>query len=210
LLGGADLLRWALEQQVVGDELFETSAVGRVARPAISWWFERVRGLEFSSPQSLERIISRTSCVPLLLRFLDTLWADRTGATLDQHDVDQGLELLDAELPAIAKSLADGAADVRLAPRELVVLRMAAVVARNQQGDVPLREALSDLWDLYSHATVDAAPVTDADAHHVRMLLDLGLLPVNPNIAPGQPLNRLGNLTADDAIVRLVEAGSRP
>jgi hypothetical protein len=209
LLGGADLLRWVLQRQLVGEDFFETCSVGRAARPAVSWWFERVRGLEFSSPQSLERIISRTSCVPLLLRFLDELWADRTGATLDQHDVDQGLERLDEQLPGLASSLANGSADVRLEQRELEILKMSAVVARAQQGDVSLREALTEMWDLFYREKLDMAPVTEADALHVRVLLDLGLLPANPNVAPGQPLHRLGKLLADDALVRLVEAGGQ-
>jgi hypothetical protein len=207
LLGGPDLLRWAYRRQIEPeDELFEISSVGRLSAALVDWWFRQVRGIEFSAAASLEKIINATSGQPLMLAFLDAFWADKTGATLDGNEVQQALDALKNEVKAIAGRLKNGPDSLKLEPREYDILKMAAAAARDQP-EVDLHETLTDLWEFYRDK-LNVEPVTEADAMSVRFLEDLGLLPVNPNVPPGQPIRRLGRITNDDSLVALMEAGS--
>jgi len=89
-----------------------------------------------------------TSGQPLLLAFLDALWTDKTGATLDGNEVQQALDALKNGVKAIAGRLKDGPDSLKLEPREYEILKMATVAAR-EQPELDLHEALTDLWELY-------------------------------------------------------------
>jgi len=209
LVGGADLLRWALTPDgasgLPDDAAVEVFSDGRWSRARVAWWFQRVRALEFEGPRALDQLYDRTSGIPLLLASFDRTFHDALGLadgeTVSAADWQRALELFEAALPEVARSLAGPDAAVSLAPRELELLRMLALV-READDPSSVREHLTELWPVYRDE-LDVEPVSPEEWPRVGLLQRLGLVPTAPR--RGRPEDRLQRLSAGDALLALLE-----
>jgi hypothetical protein len=208
LVGGADLLRWALGTDGASglpeDAAVEVFSDGRWSRARVAWWFQRVRALEFESPRALDQLYARTSGIPLLLASFDRTFHDTLGLadgeTVSAADWQRALEAFEAALPGVARALAGPDAAVSLTPRELELLRMLALV--REANDPPsVREHLTELWPLYQDE-LDVEPVSPEEWPRVGLLQRLGLVPAAPR--RGRPEDRLQRLPTGDALLALL------
>jgi hypothetical protein len=199
LVGGIDLLRDCLrqDQRVYRDgsttHLYVVG-LGRLSRAALSWWFERARGFNFSESNGIDQIYAATSGIPLLVS--------------KSHHGDLGT------------SLVKGDANIRLTPREVEILQMLAHVVHcetSTKGDVSgedLALAIGEFWTSnYSRepkgSVIEGSmPIGSthlADDHvAVSILLDTGLIPRNHERTSGPPWERIGTITREDAILSIV------
>jgi hypothetical protein len=189
LIGDAELLRAAVRAELT-DEPGPVVAYGlhRVNHPRLSWWFERLRGWQFASSESLPNLLAATSGIPLLVGMADDFLAERLKPGADvSGEVFKQLETLLSEAPANAANLLkDGPASVRLLPRERELLRMAVTVAQNTSGypkavTFGAEKELRNDWELYRECLPAAAPLTAGldDQVALRFLRLGGLLPLD-------------------------------
>jgi hypothetical protein len=208
LVGGADLLRWALDAggaaDLADDTIVEGFSDGRWSRARVAWWFQRVRALEFERPRALDQLYTRTSGIPLLLASFDRIFHDTLGLadgeTVSAADWQRAQEAFEAALPEVARALtgADGAS--ALTPRELDLLRMLAQV-RDADDPQSVREHLTELWSFYREK-LNVEPVSPEEWSRVGLLQRLGLVPAAPR--RGRPEERLQPLPTDDALRALL------
>ncbi len=209
LVGGADLLRWALGADAAAglpdDAAVEVFSDGRWSPARVAWWFQRVRALEFERPHALDQLYARTSGIPLLLASFDRTVHDTLrladGETVSDADWERALEAFDAALPGVARSLAGPDAAIALAPRERDLLRMLALV-READDPSSVREHLTELWPLYRDE-LDVDPISPEEWPGVGLLQRLGLLPAVPR--RGRPEDRLQRLPTGDALHALLK-----
>jgi hypothetical protein len=207
LLGGIDLLRWALAQARTANADVEVLGLGRLSPGRLRWWFNQVRGLALG-PACLACVRERTSGVPLLVGVFDRLLAG--PVTVDQFA--EVLRLFDQELLRAAAGLLSGPPGVRLLPREVELLHMAA--AASEQDDPPgrtLGERLTTDWEFYRPLCPVKAFDPASDAVLLEGLQQVGLLPVRagpdpaaPPGAPNGPLEQLAAVGPGDALRRLL------
>jgi hypothetical protein len=213
--GGADLLRWAARAgqpsgSPWGDAVcVEPFALGRWSLSTVSWWFTRVRGVNFPRPDAVEVVALRTSGIGFLVRLFDELLFGEVGLSEGQdvgQDVfDRTLNLYEERLAAHVRALRDGDDATRLDPREIEILQM--VVSVHADGKVTdLRECLMELWGEFFQSTFAAPALEASDAPSLAVLQGLGLLPVRLDGPASLPLDRLAPLQTDDALFRVVEA----
>ncbi|MFY0528748.1 hypothetical protein ACN28I_38145 [Archangium gephyra] len=220
LVGGVDLLRSTLQPFVPlqgspsTEVLFDLHPVGRLGRGALSWWFERARGFNFSEAGAMGLILERTSGIPLLVAELDRLLMrrDPEGSGLDVNDtlLREALGEVDQVLPVLARQLYKGPPSMQLEKRELALLQMACAVTRVSPGG-NLGEDLSEYWSIHSEELNPSwrkdrnfRAVDAEDTPALAVLQGAGLLPVRPDVPQSDPLSRLAPLTSEDALQRLV------
>jgi hypothetical protein len=207
LIGGVDLLRWAIEMRRSSqDLLFEVHGVGRASVQRVAWWFQRVRGLEFMGTDAIERIHKRTGGIPLLLDVVDSQLATAAGTTVADSRVSLALAAVDEATPRIARGLTDGRPSMRLEAREREILQMVRCVVRaDQSAGQALPSALTELWELFAE-TCPFAPLSGADADALEVLLESGLLPTKASSSPGEILERVGPVAPTDPVLAIVDA----
>lgn len=222
LVGGVDLLRGVIQpfgplQRLAPTEvLFELHAVGRLGRGALSWWFERTRGINFAEAGAMDLILEHTSGIPLLVAELDRLLMlrDPEGSGMDVSDtlLRELLAKVEQSLPLLARQLSKGPPSQQLTRRELSLLRMASEAARVSP-ESTLGDKLSEYWPILREdlgASWSTSPdFREADAEDtpaLTVLLETGLLPVHPDTSRSMPLSRLAPLASGDALMRLVKA----
>ena len=201
LVGGVDLLRWALGAEgLTEDTIVEAFSDGRWSRPRVAWWFQRVRALEFERPGALDQLYARTSGIPLLLACFDQTLRDSLGLTdgetVSGADWQRALDAFEAALPGVARALTGTSAATALLSREVEILRMLALV-REAKDPAEVREHLTDLWPVYQDELA-VKPISPEEWPLVGLLQRLGLVPVAPR--RGRPEERLQRLPADDAL----------
>jgi hypothetical protein len=207
LIGGVDLMRWAAERRRAPDELlFEVHGVGRLSIPRLTWWLQRVRGIEFARPDGIEQIYARTGGMPLLLEIVDNQLAAAVGTTVSDEQVRLALTAVDEAVPRLARDLVHGRPAIALTNRERDILRLIeAVVAADPSAGLDLRSALTELWELFADK-ISILPLGSEDAQSIEVLLGVGLLPLKASAPREDPLNRLGHLTPTDPLLPLVRA----
>lgn len=156
--------------------------VGRLDAQTISWWFEKVRALHFSTSDAIAMIMQLTEGIPLLVRHLDGCLAQDNGAEISKTDFQSAERLFIDQLPACAALLVDPASDVRLAARELELLVLAhkvAKAAKDGNEEFDLDQEFGVYFDLLEPALRGdvAKPMTlPEDELCLEMLTKTGLL----------------------------------
>src|SRR5690606_36967116 len=120
LVGGVNLLREALHRQVEVEMVIEIARLGRFSGDAIDGYFKRVRGVEFSSPGALQKIIAATAGVPLLVERLSACFPNE--ATVDGAQLESALNIVSKDLPDLVHGLVEGPPERRLDRRECELL----------------------------------------------------------------------------------------
>jgi hypothetical protein len=207
-IGGVDLLRWAVEQNLSEQQGFEVASLGRMAPEALDWWFQRVRGYVFDSPGSISTIHKMTAGIPWLVRWVDESLRMSGRQDFSRKDLQEGCHGAELRIAENAKLLRGGSPSVRLTGREIEILKMAAHAARKCAPSMAdLREDLrGENWDeLHRDEECPFEALSPTDDVAVSVLERLGLLPVEPGRPERDPIGRLGRLDRDDAVVRLAE-----
>lgn len=209
-VGRADLLREALRQEQEGDAIFEVVPIGRLTMSGVQAWFQKSRGVEFSDPDALQRIMAHTGGIPRLVKLLDDNIMSRFdhGATLERSDLEAMLRSVQETVPQVVKDLVKGPAETRLDAREIELLRLLWAVARQHTSwdDFKTCATDRDLWD-GELDKLGVEPVDLEDRSHLSLLLALGWLPrryegTTPGLesvgvpGPQDPLSRIVDLLA--------------
>ncbi len=208
LLGGTDLLHWALEQERSNPhEMFCIYGIGRLSRQALGWWFERIRALEFSMPNAVGLLYAATGGIPLLVRKLAELLdpSGEGGVNITEEQLQRVCSGFKKEVRAQALLLENGEPSIRLHPRELELLKMVVIVSREPSSDTVL-EDLTMGWELLHRERYKWPGLSQADRMHLATLQHLGLLPTNPSAAMELPVEKLVTVASDDPLFAMVEA----
>jgi hypothetical protein len=208
-LGGADLLRWGLRQKLEDGRLHELATLGRLTAHQIQWWFERVRGVEFTGRSPVGDILARTSGIPFLLGLFDTLLIQRIGAdgaNISEREVEEVFSAFEQVFVGTVRELQTGDPAVRLHPRELELLRIICRASRDTDDRAAFIEAVTEGWPILYGSELPLQAITDADAGALSVLQRLGLLPLRPGLKTALPLEHLAPLPRQDTVLRIVGA----
>jgi hypothetical protein len=196
------LLRWAFQQQAAaGGYALEIATVGRLASPALSWWFRRVRCFEFATPDAVSLVLERTGGIPALVGVVDEVLGRTKEETKSKAELEQALGAVNASLREIASRMLTGPEDDRLDPREVELLLLVASASQSFPGERP-RDAFMVCWDEIS-PSAQCQPPGPGDEVPLRLLERLGWLPVANDVPAELPLDRIAAITPGDPILRL-------
>lgn len=177
VLGGVDILRWALRQEAEGSNLLvETVPIQRITESNIAWWFEGARALHFESANAITLISEATGGIPFFLEKFDEILAVHDGGDVTSETLAQTRKDFDARLPLFAEELRSGPPNVRLTPREIELVGMLAEIA--VQGlDTALGADFSLNWALCDHDNSIIPPYENPeDDLALRTLVGAGIL----------------------------------
>lgn len=168
LIGGADVLRWAIRARATDGRGIEVLGLGRLSAARHAWWFARVRALELAARDAQRRIFELTWGIPLLVGLLDQILAPEggRGETLNADDLDRRLTRFESRRREHVR------ASLRLEPREFEILRLAVSVSEHASPGDTLADASETFAD-----PLGPKPVSDADVPALELLVRLGLLP---------------------------------
>lgn len=184
LIGGVDLLRWVIAEGENNQQLllFYTG-LARVDETRLAWWYERLRLIRFAPTDAIEQIISLTGSIPALLARWDALLPKGSDIDIDRETFDGYIKKFGNALQEVARKLAGGNAYCRLTQREIELLRMAALVARENGGEpFSLRQEMSDNWPiLYAELMPGTKALYSSaeDSVAIEVISQTGLLPVD-------------------------------
>lgn len=181
VLGGMDLLRWALHQVETGRALFvETVPIQRITEDRIAWWFENARALHFESANALTQIAEATAGIPFLLERLDALLPQIDGSEVTEAELGNALATFRSRFITFAEELGSGPATVCLTPRERQLMSMLSLIA--EQGlTTTLGPGFFENWELCDpkeYAWLPPYEESDDDLA-LRTLIGAGLLSVD-------------------------------
>jgi hypothetical protein len=208
LLGGVDLLRWAMRQPQEEERLLEFATVSRLAASQLQWWFERVRGVEFSGRSPLSEFLSRTSGIPFLVGLLDKLLIEQVGtdgATVSDRELEEVFTAFDGVFASHVKQLLSGPPAVCLLPRELEILQILCRASQDTTGRQAFVEAVTEDWDVLYGAELPLPALTNADTAALSVLQRVGLLPLRSDVNATLVFEHLLPLPRTDASFRIVE-----
>ena len=184
--------------------------VGRLDAQTISWWFEKVRALHFSTSDAIAMIMQLTEGIPLLVRHLDGCFAQDNGAEISKIDFQRAERLFIDQLPTCAALLIDPASDARLTARELELLVLAHKVAKAakdgaEEFDLDLEFGVYfELLDPALRGDVANPMTLPEDGLCLEMLTKTGLLLRVPGTSTtSSPLGRV-KVLHDSAMARLL------
>ncbi len=201
LTGGADLLRWSLQQADAG-QASAVASLRRLTQEQIRQWFADVFKIELAEPQ-VQDMYRLTYGIPLLVSELHrrVVPLHDTPPTWIGYAIWTQVKLAyDAQFPTVAQELLDGPPALRLTPREIALLKMVVLASDRSTGDT-LAANLMDHWSTFHHP--EFAPVSTADEIGLRVLALLGLLPIrSSNLA--RPIKALAVVDEDDPIRKIV------
>jgi hypothetical protein len=140
LVGGADLLRWGIEQSRANSTI-EVAAVGRLGVAELTWWFRRVRCFEFVDTDAIGSIRQATGGIPFLVNAVDQSLLRSTDDTKSSLELQTVLTALRSDLSRLAKELGVGPPAVRVTQREIELLRICLGASEMFPGQ-PLGQAL--------------------------------------------------------------------
>jgi hypothetical protein len=178
LPGGADLLRWALNE-ACDDFVYDYAAVRRLGLEDLRAWFERLYEIEVT-PQQLVQMATRTGGIPLLVGELHRLIVPDGSEPPDKlHEGSWKKVQADfaLNLPSLSRQLRDGGPAIRLTEREIEILKMVSLAAQYAATSQQLVYDLTEGWGFYDRP--DLRPIELDDEARVTLLQDLGLLPMH-------------------------------
>lgn len=176
--GGVDVARRMLLLDKEGADVY-WQPLSRVSAFGVRWWFERVRSFHFASPESVEKIITVTGCIPLLLEIVDAML---TRQFEEDADISKAkFAELELRLPSVigesARRLSLGAVHERLEKREVEVLKMLCIMAR-ALGRISLEDEFNEeYWVLATDGTSpELLPPSSEDSRVIELLTKTGLV----------------------------------
>lgn len=194
LVGGPDLLRWALAEPGRHRREVEVIRQGRIADQAFRFWLERVRGIEFHRQADVDRLLAATGGIPFLVGVVDRALADMRGENAPPERVQAAADQVRAALPGIARAH-------DLVPREVEILKAIACASDHvkpgsaEQKAEELRVFLTEMWEDLG-LTGSALGTAPTDRQAVEFLCALGLV---PSLA-GRSIATMLPLGADDPV----------
>ena len=210
LVGGLDLLRWAIRNRREGRHEIELATVARLTTTQLQWWFERVRAIEFSGPSPARTFTEETSGIPFLVGLLDTeleTGVGFDGVMASEDQVRAVIESYHVALERKAASLLSGDPALTLSVREaelFVMIARASASGIAHDGD-DLREILLSPrdWAPAIPGFERWKPLEAGDEVHLEVLFRCGLLPPSPRTPRPESLECLVPLDPDDAAIVL-------
>ena len=199
--GGADLLRWSIGQRV-DDNADSVAAIRRLKMEQIRSWFTDVYKIELAEPQILD-MYRMTTGIPILIGELHRLVLPnpKMPPTWLGYAIWTNVKAaFERRLPVLARELRNGSPAVRLTEQEIRILKMVTIASDNSTPENLLKN-LRDHWDKYHRPEIEA--LSPADEPRVKLLQDLGLLPVK-NGATCLPFKDLMPIGPDDALRQIV------
>lgn len=203
LAGGADLLRWSL-QESTEKRYDEVASIRRWSAAQIKAWFGEVYKIELAEPQ-VQDMYQMTFGIPLLVGELHR-------RIIPMHDAPPswlGYAIwtrikmsFDAQIGTLAQELRNGPAAVQLTEREIELLKMMVIASDDSTPD-NFAENLGANWSHYRHP--EYKEMTDADQISVAVLQNLGLVPMQRGLVL-RPLQALLPIAQDDPIRQVVKS----
>ena len=192
LVGGTSLLRESIKREFEFDQIYCRLSLGRISRSSLQWWFTRMRAVEFES-EGLEQIMKATSGIPALVKHIDDILCDKglQGANVDQPHLNEIVEQYKRDLASVAEDIAQ-----ELNSREKEIIQMVLRLSTEVTPSESLAEWLRDWDELFPDSVISA--VRPADTVSMRVLQELGLVPVNGDET--STIERFISADANDAI----------
>lgn len=207
LTGGADLLRWGLANRSMSSSgSVHVASLGRLTSGILDWWIRRVRGVELHVLDAIPKICEATGGIPFLVRALDRLVEERHIESLDEAGLSKLLADTRSRARSEVKLLLSGPPAWRLLPREIEVLQMARTAATKSGSEsIDLSEELvGEEWEEFFAEHLPVDPLGPGDGPALRVLTELGFLPLNTKRPGADEIRRLGTLRRSDPLVELV------
>lgn len=213
-VGGLDLLRWGIRRDRESHDI-EIATVPRLSLVQLRWWFERVRGINWSGTNPAVVFAERTGGIPFLVGLLDREIArviGLDGASATDGHVQDVLEGFERGLDLRAKDLAGRDPSVALEKREQELLVMIALASGEAIASPTPEKRRTDLLDMLisPHEYADLVPalkgrrgLTPDDHLPLSVLLRSGILPSEPKATRTDPFERLQVLASTDPAQRL-------
>ena len=209
LIGGLGLQRVARRYALDGGQvLVEVVTLGRLTEGTLTWWLEDARALHFKAGNSVARIARATGLVPFLVGAFDKLLQQTAGSEVSEHEVEATLKLFDAQVSDYAAQLSDPSWSGGLMRREIELLQMAVQITEEVSEDFDLERDFQECWSLLASQSKIGAPFSDpVDWSALKLLSEIGLLPVRADVASANNSQSLGRVSFDrsDTLVRLIK-----
>lgn len=212
LMGGLDLLRWAIEEGHKPDGLVEVCGLRRFSPETMAWWFGDAQGCE-AEVAALDKIMRLSSGIPVLCGAIYRRLFSQSRENLTVQDV----AAVEAEMPVIQAELANellaGAPAQRLVPREFELLRILAEASRVGEGYGGVAEPreledLLDVDDIRDFCRKNGIrPLSNEleDSVHLKLLRECGLALSGSPTAAIVELHRIRLFGSGDPVLALVE-----
>lgn len=209
LIGGLDLQRFARRYALDGGHVpVEVVTLGRLTEGTLTWWLEDARALHFKAGNSVARIARATGLVPFLVGAFDKLLQQAAGSEVSELEVEAALKLFDAQISDYAAQLSDTSGSDGLMRREIELLQMAVQITEEVSEDFDLERDFRECWSLLATQSTIDAPFSDpVDWSALKLLSEIGLLPVRADVASGNNTQSLGRVSFDRSgtLVRLIK-----
>jgi len=203
LAGGADLLRWSLDQHTE-KRSDEVATIRRWSAEQLRSWFGEVYKIELAEPQ-VQDMFELTHGIPLLVGELHR-------RVIPMHDAPPtwlGFAIwtrikatFEGQLLTIAQELRNGPPAVRLTDREIELLKM-IVIASEDSTQATIAENLSTKWNRYKRQEFGA--VSEADEKSIAVLQGLGLVPMRREFGM-LPLHAILPVEKNDPIRQIAQS----
>lgn len=195
--GGADLLRWGIAQSSEKRPCIIAS-ISRLSKDQIRSWFVELFKIALSEPQVAD-IYRLTYGVPFLLGELHRLIIPVPEAPPTWLGYGIWTEMkarFERRLPTLCQELRNGAPSVRLANRELGLLKM-VLIASDYSTPETIVSNLTENW--YQYHPPELPAISPADEDSLALLQLLGLLPARTEPGLG-PVEAILPLSAEDPV----------
>lgn len=209
LIGGLGLQRVARRYALDGGQMpVEVVTLGRLTEGTLAWWLEDARALHFKAGNSVARIARATGLVPFLVGAFDKLLQQTAGSEVSERDVEAALKLFDAQTSDYAAQLSDSSWGGGLTRREIELLQMAVQITEEVSEDFDLERDFQECWSLLATQLTIGAPFSDpVDWSALKLLSEIGLLPLRADVASANNSQSLGRVSFDRSgtLVRLIK-----
>jgi hypothetical protein len=209
LIGGLGLQRVARRYSLDGGQVpVEAVTLGRLTEGTLTWWLEDARALHFKAGNSVAKIARATGLVPFLVGAFDKLLQQTAGSEVSELELEATLTLFDAQISDYAAQLSNSSCSGGLMRREIELLQMAVQITEEVSEDFHLEQDFQECWSLLATQSMISAPFSDpVDWSALKLLSEIGLLPVRADVASANNSQSLGRVCFDrsSTLVRLIK-----